>query len=441
MIGVFTKNTLFTLATRFLTIILGLAISVIISRTLGPVGQGVYSLAILLPAMLIIFNNFGITSSTVFYTAKRKYPLKEIFGNNIILSILIGLFSILIGLVIIFLFGEKLFPGVKQEYLILALFFIPFSLFFDFISHILIGLQEIKKFNILSFLQSSLFLILIGFALLRLHLGIKAAITAQILAFLIAGIILFYFTNSKSEGFSLKINKNYLKDTFSYGSKNYIAAIFSFLNYRINLFVINALINPVAVGFYTVAGRLSEGIWMLSLSAATVLFPRIAAEGDAKKIKEFTPFVCRNVLLVTLLIITPLFILARSLIIFLYTKEFLESVRTFQILLIGAYFVSGWRILANDLIAQGRPMLNTYVTIASVLINIALTIIWIPRWGIEGAALASTVSYLFMFVAITIIYSRVSGNRIVDIILPRRADLVFYKKIILHFKGSFRIKN
>ena len=52
----FIKNTSITFMTRILQLILGVGISIIIARVLGPEGKGIYSLAILLSALLITFS-------------------------------------------------------------------------------------------------------------------------------------------------------------------------------------------------------------------------------------------------------------------------------------------------------------------------------------------------------------------------------------------------
>lgn len=49
-----------------------------------------------------------------------------------------------------------------------------------------------------------------------------------------------------------------------------------------------------------------------------------------------------------------------------------------------------WRILANDLYGRGKPELNIYVSLVSVMLNIILNILWIPKFGIAGAASATS---------------------------------------------------
>jgi len=437
--GRFTKDALITFITRVLTVILGLGVSIIIARFLGPKGQGIYSLAILLPSLLIIFTNFGIDSASIYFIGKKKYSPREVFGGNIIFTVLLSVSAILIGLIIIFFLSDRFFQGVEKIYLFLALSLIPFTLFFNFISHILLGLQKIKKYNIVFFLQSFFFLTLVGILLLGLRFGIEAVILAQVASYLLVGIILFFIIRKEAGGLIFKINKRYFKNILSYGFKVYLTNTFNFLHYRIDQFLINIFLNPIAVGFYYVAVRLSEAVWLLSSSVGTVLFPKIVSETDQKRLKEFTPLVCRNVVFVTLLIVILLLIFSHWIIVLFYSEEFLESIKPFQILLIGSLLIAEWRILANDLTARGKPIINTYITGFSVILNIILNIIFIPKWGIIGAAWATVISYSAVAVITTIIYSKISGNPIKNIIIFQKVDLNFYKNILSGIRKSRKL--
>ena len=433
--GKFTKDSLITFITRVLSLIFGLGTSVIIARVLGPEGKGIYALAILLPATLIMFCNFGIAQASVFYIGKKKYSVEEIFGNNIIFSFLLTIFTLLIGLIITFFFANSLFPNVAKGYFLLALFLLPLNFFLSFVNYILLGLQKIKEFNFIRILQNFMFLILIILFLLGLGLGLKAVIVANILSCFFGTIFLFFLARKIIGSPSLHFNKSYFKDAFYYGTKIYLGNIIQFFHYRIDMFLINIFLNPIAVGFYSVAVVISEGIWLVSQSAGTVLFPRVSSETDKKRLKEFTPAVCRNVLFITALGSILLFFLSRWLIILLYSEKFLDSVLPFQILLIGTVTISGWRILVNDLYGRGRPELNIYISLFSVILNIILNVIWIPEYGIAGAAWATSISYTFAFVSITIVYSRISGNGINDIIFVKRSDFNFYRNLMRLFKN------
>ena len=249
----FIKNTSITFITRILQLILGVGISIIIARVLGPEGKGIYSLAILLPALLITFSQFGISSASVFYIGRKKYPIKEVLGANIIFSILISFFAILVGLIIIFFFGDSIFPKVAKEYLLLALLLIPFRVSLNFVLSVLLGLQKIKEYNFIQLMQILIFLILISIFLLGFSFGIEAAIIAGILSYFSACVILFNQIKKKIGRLAFSLNKNLFKDFFFYGSKAYMGNITTFLHLRIDMWMINIFLNPLAVGFYSIA--------------------------------------------------------------------------------------------------------------------------------------------------------------------------------------------
>lgn len=428
--GRFTKGVLVTFANRILQLVLGLLASIIIARVLGPGGKGIYSLAILLPTFLIVFTQLGIGRSSVYYLGKKKYLPKEIFGSNIVFSLLLSILAILAGLIIVFLWGEKLFPGVQTQYLLLGLPLIPFQVFFIFVVWILLGLQEIEKYNFINSIRVFVFLSLILFFLLGLRLGTEAAIVSLWLSFFIGCVILFFQTKKETGGLVFSFNKGLFKDFFDYGYKVHLGNIATFLHLRIDTWMINIFLNPAMVGFYSVGVEIAERIWLISQSAGVTIFPRISSEKDKERLKKFTPLVNRNILFLTLVGAILFFFLSRWIIVFLYSEKFLKSVLPFQILLVGMVAISGGRVISNDLAGRGKPMINTYIAIVSVILNILLNLILIPKLGIVGAAWATSVSYTFTFILKIIAYSKISGNPIREVIFIKKSDFRFYKDLL-----------
>ena len=420
----FTRDVLITLIARISQLTLGLGTSIIIARVLGSQGKGIYSLAILLPILIVNFGNLGIGPASVFFTAKKKYSPKEILGTSVVLSFWFGVFGFLIGSIIVLFFSNSLFPGVARGYLFLTLFLIPLQFILNFGNHFLLGLQKIKIYNFINILQSFIFLTLLSVFLLVLEFDIKVAIAAQIMSYFVVAAILFFLVKRIVGSFHLRVSKSYLKDAFRYGTKVYLGNIIGLLHYRIDIFLINFFLNPAAVGFYSIAVEVSERLWLISQSAGTVIFPKVSSETGNKRLKELTPSVCRSVLCLATIGAFLLFFLGGWLIVFFYSKIFLDSVLSFRILLIGGVTMSGWRILADDLYGRGKPCLNIYISLASVVLNVILNIFWIPKYGIEGAAYATSSSYTLAFVMIVIVYSRISENKIREIVFVQKADFL-----------------
>ncbi len=437
MASKFTKNTLITLLTRILQLIFAIGTSVIIARVLGPEGKGVYALALLLPSILVALTDLGVGPASVYYIGKKKYSSKEIFGANIIYSFLISIFAISIGLIVVLFFREEAFPGVPKEYLLLALSLIPFQVFLTLVVDVLLGLRKIKEYNFVQLVHTFMFLFLIAIFLLGFHFGIRAAIICEAVSLFLSCIVLFFLVIKETQGVLLKCSKDYFKNSFFYGIKAYSSNVLSFLHARIDMWMLNFFLNPIAAGFYSVAVGVAEKLWLISQSAGTVIFPEVSSESNSKRLKEFTPLICRNVLFISFLGAIALFLMAPLLITFLYSKQYSKSVLPLQILLLGIIPISGSRILSNDFAGRGKPILNTYLNGFSVITNVVLNLIFIPKWGIAGAAWASTISYTLVASGTFVVYAKISGNKISDIIFIKRSDLKRYRSFISSFKKKY----
>jgi len=420
-----------TFVTRILELAIHIISFIIIVRVLGPERQGIYYLTLLLPTLLLTFCNMGIASSSVYHLGKKNYKASDIIGNNILATLILGVIGILIGFVIIVFFSSSLFKGVPKPYLFFALFLYPLLLFFTLLDKILLGLIKIKEYNFYYIIQKLFFLILVLLFLILFRLGITACIWANILSYSITVILLLLFIKSVISQFKLKFNKRYLKDAFNFSLKVYIGNIIVFLHYRIDVLIINIFINPIAVGFYSVAIALVEKIWLISESAGTILFTKVASETDPRNLKEFTPFICRNVLIISSLISVILFFLAKPLLILFFSGKYLNSVLSFKILLIGAISMSGWQIIANDLYGRGKPELNIIISLPSLILNIILNIVLIPNIGIIGAAWATSISYTFAFFAIAVVYHKISGNPLSKFLFAEKSDFLVLKTVII----------
>jgi len=424
----FTKRTTLTFVTGVLSLLIGLGTSAILARVLGPEGRGIYALAVLLPSLIITFGNLGVAPATVYYVARGEFRRQEILGNNVLLSAGISGIGGLAGLVVVLFFRGTIFPGVAPGYLLLALLLVPVQVFFSYVRCVLLGAQRIKEFNYVQIAHSVLFLGFIALALLGLRAGVNGAIVAGLLAWLAVDVLVFRLAKQVAGGIDPKPNRAYIKRATTYGVQAHLANILGFLNYRVDMFLVNGFLGPAAVGLYAVGVGLAEKLWMISKAASTVLFPRVAAENEEQRHKEFTPLVARTVLWTTALGALVLVFLSRWIVLLLYSDAFLPAVGALQALLAGIVMLSASRVLANDIAGRGRPMLNTYCGVITVVTNILLNVLWIPRYGIVGAAWASTVSYTVSFLTALFFYCRLSGNRWTIVVFPQRGDLALYRR-------------
>jgi len=422
MAGIFAKDTAVTTIARVVSALLNLASAAVIARALGPTAQGEYSLAVLFPALIVVFNNMAFNSAAVYLIGTRKYSPATALGQMLYFVGFATALSVPACWALVRFWGAALFPGVDSGLLYLSLALVPMLLAIDLFSSILIALQKIASYNVLSLLQSGLFFLLALLLLPGNRLSPHTALLAYIIASLAAVAFIYGKAVAQAGGLERKFRPDYFRDAFSYGIKVYLGSVFSFTDYRINLLLLNLFLNPAATGIYYAALRLAEGVWLVSSSASTVLFPRVASDPDPASSARFTALVCRSVLLFTAVLVLPLLIFSRPVMTLLYSSSFSSGAAALAVLLSGAVAIGGWRILANDLAARGKPMIYTRVTGVSILMNITLNIMLIPVWGVTGAAIAVSVSYFFRYLLTAWYYARETGQPIASTFIPQRGD-------------------
>jgi len=435
--GKFTKDTTITFVTKVLVFILGTGSSVVIARLLGPQGKGVYNLALLLPNLVVTFSSFGVGAASVYHIGQKKHKRKTILGNNIIIGLVISLLALAGALVAGIYLKDTFFGGVPLQLLLLALLIIPARLYTSYFRYFLLGLQRLKQYNLLGVARKIIALTFLGILFTILNVGVLEAIISYTIATTLSLIIGLYLVLSVIGKPDFEIKPSYVKDVLTYGLKSHLGEVVSYLNYRFDIILVSFFLTPSAVGLYVLGVKIAEKLWMVARSASTVLFPRISSEKDEQKKKRFTPIVSRNVFLITLIGAALLFFIAEKVIVFVYSDAYIQSVRVLQILLPGIVSLSVTKVLANDLAGRGKPIINSYLGILTLVINIGLNVLWIPNFGINGAAMASAVSYTTNLFIKTGIYCSISGNTVGKVLIPRREDLVLYRKYFLSIYKKF----
>ncbi|MEM2001615.1 MAG: oligosaccharide flippase family protein, partial [Candidatus Methanomethylicaceae archaeon] len=126
-----------TFLTATLNLVLGISVSVIIARVLGPEGKGIYTVATLFSYLIVTFGSLGLPSSATFYVAKQSYVRQEILGSTVLTGLLTGALGMITGLILVILMGQHIFPGISQKYLVLALLIIPGNMLLIHLQYIL----------------------------------------------------------------------------------------------------------------------------------------------------------------------------------------------------------------------------------------------------------------------------------------------------------------
>jgi O-antigen/teichoic acid export membrane protein len=193
-------------------------------------------------------------------------------------------------------------------------------------------------------------------------------------------------------------------------------------------------VNTAGVGLYSVASSQTEGLWTIANSVAVVLLTNITS-GDADNAGRVTPVVCRNTLLVTLVGAAGAALIVGFWLPVVFGSDYQGSIAPYLLLLPGTVALSGAKILASYVFSRGRPIINAWIALATLLATLPTDIVLISLFGVPGAAAGTSLGYGLSLALTALAYRRLSGNSIVEALLPQRSDVGLYTGVL---KGLLR---
>ena len=421
-------NSILTIVRQLVGTLFGLLAVMLVARELGSEGQGQYSLLVLFPIIIYTFLNLGTPAASVYFVAQNKYSLREIYSTNIFSCLLLSILSFLLGLVIVFHYKGYFFEGISDWFLISVLMVMPILFTQKNLQTLFQGKEDFEKFNVIVVLNQFGLLFFSVLFVWVMKLGVIGAVmsffSAQLLMMLVS---LFLLRNSYGLFIPNSFSCAYLKDSLTYGIKGHISNVLTFINYRFDMFIIAFLMDDMAVGIYSIAVALSEKIWIISQSVSSVLFARVSSLKTDLERNEFTIVVARNMLMITAFGGVFLAFAGQWLIVPLFGIEYADSIEPFLWLIPGVVFFSLGRIVANDFAGRGKPEINTYVSLVVAVTNIGLNFLMIPKYGVLGAALATSASYVLDVLLKSFVFCWSNQVSIFDLIFIKRKDITLYK--------------
>jgi O-antigen/teichoic acid export membrane protein len=158
--------------------------------------------------------------------------------------------------------------------------------------------------------------------------------------------------------------------------------------------MIKEMLNNKAVGQYAVAVKLSEAWYFIPVVITNSLFPSII---NAKKQSEELYYFRLQKLYdfmvwMAMAIALPMTFLAGWLVNVLFGPEYSQAANVLKINIWAGLFVSLGVASGKWLLTENLQMLSFWRTFCGALANVVLNLFMIPKYGIQGAAIATLLS-------------------------------------------------
>jgi len=363
----------------------GVAVSLLITglltRKLGANQYGQYIFIFSLLNLLITFANWGTQIIGVRELAKSKNKIKTfgtILGLKLILGTVVIAISAVLTAVLPIFSGLRLIAFLGLAFVLLTTLEISLEIVFQ--SQIKMGLKaQVNLIYSLVFFAVTYFLINQGLGLISPFIGaILGKIASNLMGTIYANKLI-----------SLKINfdtnsiKRLFKETAPMGL---LLVLFAAYDQAIDSLVIKKFLGIDQVGYYGLAYRIYANLILPAYFLSNSIFPMIS-KNPKKYFKNLnkTAFLLIAILVVTVVPTTIIF--SKNIIQLIAGPGFLPSVLPLQILAIALIFSYINHINGFSLIAIGRQKASLKIGVVSLVWNLTLNLIFIPKFGINAAAL------------------------------------------------------
>jgi O-antigen/teichoic acid export membrane protein len=381
------KESTHTVICQILGFVFAIVTSIVLNRLLGVDGKGRFTALLIVPQLVVAFTHLGYGIASSYFIAKKKYAEGDVFRSDLLLNLVIGIIGFGIG----FLIYNFLFPE-ESIFVRLGLLFLVFSgLWFYYFPDILLGKGKLLLQNYWNLAYQAIrFLFITGFLLFFVD-KLLGAVSASI-ALGIALYVASFFVLSRVISFKGSYNASYIREGFRFGRKVFFTEVLGFLNYRFDIIFLKIYSTAAQIGLYSTAVFIAETLWMVPRAVSLALYTRLV-RGEVSE-NATTKILTITVLLVVVLACISIFVV-KPLIRIFYTDAFVPAYLPFLILLPGIVFLTVPKVLASHFVGVwGKPELLLKARGVAVPINIILNLILIPRYGMHGAAIASSVSYI-----------------------------------------------
>lgn len=416
---------------------LSFIITVLIVRLLGAEGNGTYSLFIANTAIIALIAGFSFNSGLTYYAAKNQFSNESLLNTVFLLLI--------IQLILIFL-AEKIFQDIfgisffldsySINFSIWGIFYVAVILLNGYLSAILTGNKWFDLLNSLTTITNVVFLF--AFALLLFqnedqsisHTFLVMKIYIMLIGCQTLIYLVFLLKKIKYQFDFSFIKLSHFRLIATYAGIAFFSNVFQFFAYRMDYWFINYYQNKEQLGLYALASKLNQVLWLLPITIAAVIIPFTVS--DSHVLKTNVKVILRVVFNGYFLLAFLLAMISPFMIPLFFGHAFTGSVLPFIILLPGVIIFSLTTILAAYFAGINRQAINLKISFLCFLVIFIGDFLLVPKFGKEGAALASSLGYALSGICSLFIFSKQSATGFKEILLMRKNDIVLIKKLMLN---------
>ncbi len=425
-----------------LTMVIAFIATPIIVRLLDPSGYGDYAVVLSIFSLYMIPVSSGITLGVQKYVSEdRDNPHWQ--EHVIRFYTLLAFATVFLGVVVMIAFtalggAAYFFSEEFTLYLYLLSGLVLVAQFRGLSDRILLGMSLELLSGPLSVILK-FFTVGLGILFVLSGLHVEGMIAGHIIANLVVVCLATYWIAKR---ISLKALLESVPDSFPhrtilfYNGFNIVLVVLVSSLYHVDIIMLRILSDSETTGFYKAAIGLAEYLWIAPIALKTVLLhssSTLWSNNRIETITEMSARVTRYTILLTVLMGIGLAVLSTRFVPLYYGEAFSVAVTPLLLLLPGAIGFAGARPLKSISQGSGKMKVLIAATAVAAAANLILNATLIPLFGMNGAAVATSISYGSMFFLFVWAAWKIGYDPLDDFRAPRIAGTAILAAPVIWF--------
>lgn len=384
---------------------------VVVARNLGPEEYGLFTSVFTFVVFFLFFRDLGLGTALVKYIASSRAAgkfneIKTAITSVFVLQFASSLFfSILFAALADFLARYYFKDPDAKIILMIMMIYVLLSVLFTMVKQIFNGFQENFLYSIIEPIKNLVVLLL---TLLFFNLGFGVFAPALPFAFVCPIIFMIFLPKMRKlfhfSKYKIVSLKNISQELVLFGLPVMATDIGGRIIGYIDTLMLTYMRTLTEVGIYNIVLPTAVFFVLISRAISSVIFPmtsELVFKKDFAKIKTGIDLLHRYTFIIAVPIVFTLFAFSSFFIQFFFGEQYLAGALAFQILLVGVilFTVAG---VNNTIIAgMGEPQSVTKIIFSAALLNVIVNLFLIQKYGINGAAFATSASYAMILLLST----------------------------------------
>lgn len=385
-------NTVVQIATKAITVIFGLLVTILLTNYLGPEGFGNYMYVIAVSVIFGAFADWGTQTIGAREAAKEKKEPERVLANIFLVRLALSMIAALIMVVAaLFIPLQTTYPllvrrAIMLGSLILILNTIRASILVIFQTELQLQKQSVVDITV------SILILLISFLLVRQQLGLIPLISGVVLANLV-GIIIGFFLATRTIKFDWRLDKQFISrllvESFPMGA---VLLIFTIDN-KIDTVMLGSIKGSGAVGIYAVAYRIYDVLILGAAYFMIALLPILSRHSNlakwGNKLRRIYQKSFDFMFLMGLIVTAGVWLfapLAVKIITQRRLAEFSDAILVLRILGFALLLAYLNHLTGYTIVALGKQRRYFFIALGALVFNVIANALVIPRYSYYGAA-------------------------------------------------------